>query len=252
MFQSSGLIHADEIPVNSLTIDDIDAPTFNSFLEKEYDDLLENQSLPLGQLLRNMRLAKDSNLNIAGALLFAQKPHFHLPAFIVKAVAFPDSEVNAKSYTDSRDIVGRIIDIFEHTLSFLNMNIRHVQKDKSINSLGSPVVPRIAFEELVVNALIHRDYFVSAPIRIFIFLDRIEIINPGHLPNNLTIEGIKSGVSNIRNPILASYATKILPYRGLGSGVRRALREYPHIEFFDDRDNNQFKAVVSLVYDEGS
>jgi len=106
-------------------------------------------------------------------------------------------------------------------------------------------IPQIVFEELLVNALIHRDYFISAVIRIFIFDDRIEIISPGHLPNNLTIEKIRTGNSNIRNPILASFvAKKLLPYRGLGSGIRRSLEEWPHIEFIDDRDGCTFKAIV--------
>ena len=101
-------------------------------------------------------------------------------------------------------------------------------------------------EELLSNALIHRDFFISAPIRIFIFIDRIEIISPGHLPNHLTIENIKNGNSNIRNPIFASFATKILPYRGLGNGIRRALRAYPSIEFIDDRDSCLFKAIITF------
>ncbi len=50
----------------------------------------------------------------------------------------------------------------------------------------------------------------------------------------------------MRNPILASYATKVLPYRGLGSGIVRALKEYPQIEFLDDRDGNKFVAIVRL------
>ncbi|MBE9478644.1 MAG: hypothetical protein IMY80_01660, partial [Chloroflexi bacterium] len=102
----------------------------------------------------------------------------------------------------------------------------------------------IALEELIANALIHRDYFVSAPVRILVFSDRVEIISPGHLPNNLTIENIKMGDSIIRNPILASYATKILPYRGIGSGIIRALKEYADIDFEDDHDGNRFIVTV--------
>ena len=77
-----------------------------------------------------------------------------------------------------------------------------------------------------------------------VFADRIEIISPGHLPNNLTIENIKNGNSNIRNPILASFAPKMLPYRGLGSGIRRSLREYKEIDFLDDRDGNKFVVII--------
>jgi ATP-dependent DNA helicase RecG len=129
-------------------------------------------------------------------------------------------------------------------MSFVLGNIRHVQKDQGINAPGEPEIPRIVFEELIANALIHRDYFVSAPVRIFVFQDRVEIISPGQLPNNLTIENIKRGNSNIRNPILASFATKIVPYRGLGSGIIRSLKAYSDIEFEDDHDGNQFKVII--------
>ncbi len=74
-------------------------------------------------------------------------------------------------------------------------------------------MPETVFEELLVNALMHRDYLISAPIRLFIFDNRIEIVSPGHLPNNLTVEKIRAGNSNIRNPILVSYVAKgLLPY----------------------------------------
>lgn len=65
------------------------------------------------------------------------------------------------------------------------------------------------------------------------------------LPNNLTVENIRAGNSNLRNPILASFVAKgILPYRGLGSGVPRALEAWPDIELRDDRDGGCFVATV--------
>ena len=79
----------------------------------------------------------------------------------------------------------------------------------------------------LVNALVHRDYMVSAPIRL--------------------------GNSIIRNPILASYAAKgILPYRGLGSGIKRALEEWPEIDFTDDREGCLFTATVHRKVGESS
>jgi ATP-dependent DNA helicase RecG len=115
-----------------------------------------------------------------------------------------------------------------------------------VNAPGVPEIPETVFEELLVNALVHRDYLVSAPIRIFVFDDRIEIISPGHLPNNLTVEKIRSGNSIIRNPILVSYVAKgLLPYHGLGSGIKRALEEWPQIDFTDDREGCLFTATVS-------
>jgi len=48
----------------------------------------------------------------------------------------------------------------------------------------------------------------------------------------------------MRNPTLASFASKIIPYRGLGSGILRALKSYPNIKFEDDRDGNQFIVTI--------
>ncbi len=77
------------------------------------------------------------------------------------------------------------------------------------------------------------------------FDDRIEIISPGHLPNNLTVEKIRVGNSNTHNPILVSYVAKgLLPYHGLGSGIKRALELWTDIEFEDDRDGCLFTACI--------
>lgn len=247
MFQSAGLIHGDAVPASGLVVTDLDIDFFSAFFEKNFGESLERQDVTLSQLLDNMNLMKDGVFNVSGALLFAKNPSFRLPIFIVKAVSYPGAEIHEGKYIDSQDITGKIADIYHKSMSFVLGNIKHIQKVQGVNAPGEPEIPRIVLEELIANALIHRDYFVSAPVRIFVFQDRVEIVSPGHLPNNLTIENIKRGNSNIRNPILASYATKILPYRGLGSGIIRALRAYSDIEFEDDHDGNQFKAIIKRI-----
>ncbi len=246
MYQSARLIHGDEIPADNLTVADLDTDYFKEFLKDHIGERepLDKQDLSLPTILENMNLMKDEVLNISGALLFARDPSFRLPVFIVKAVSYPETEVDEKHYIDSQDITGKMSDMYRKSMNFVLGNIKHIQRGRGVNSPGEPEIPKIVLEELLVNALIHRDYFVSAPIRIFVFQDRVEIISPGHLPNNLTVENIKKGNSNIRNPILASFATKLLPYRGLGSGVIRALRAYPDIEFENDQEGNQFKAII--------
>jgi len=244
MFQSVGLIHGDEIPANGMTVADLDLLYFKNFFEREYGEKLDNQNISLPNILKNMNLVKNSILNISGALLFAKNPQVRLPIFIVKAVSYPDNIIDGSEYLDSQDITGKLADVFQKSLGFVMGNLKHILGDRNINTPGESEIPRETLEELLVNALIHRDYFISAPIRIFLFRNRVEIISPGYLPNNLTIENIKSGNSNIRNPILASYATKILPYRGLGTGIRRALQKYPEIDFENDLDGNQFKVII--------
>jgi ATP-dependent DNA helicase RecG len=149
-------------------------------------------------------------------------------------------------YLDTEDFEGPLQKIFADALGFIMRNLHKVQAGRGVNAPGLPEIPESVFEELLVNALVHRDYLVNAPIRLFIFDNRIEIISPGHLPNNLTVEKIRSGNSNIHNPILVSYVAKgLLPYHGLGSGIKRALEQWPQIEFADDHDACLFRVTVT-------
>jgi len=184
------------------------------------------------------------NLNLAGMLMFTRRPQRHRPAFVVKAVSFVGNDPAGERYRDSEDIEGCLKELHARTMSFLKRNLRRLQGTKGINTEGDMEIPSSALEELVVNMLLHRDYFISAPWRILMFDNRIELISPGSLPNNLTVENIRSGVSNIRNPLIASFATKELPYRGIGTGIRRALAAVPDLQLESDHERNLFTATI--------
>ena len=73
----------------------------------------------------------------------------------------------------------------------------------------------------------------------------MEVISPGSLPNHLTVEKVLAGNTNIRNPIIASYVARgLLPYWGLGSGIRRAQSAWQNIRFINDRAGVQFRVVI--------
>lgn len=245
LFQLTDQFHADQLPTLA-GIDKLDKMRFRDFLRNAYN-LDYPQSRPeLLRLLQNMSLATDDGmLNLAGVLLFAERSEWIKPLFIVKAIRYPGNSIHSTDYLDAEDFSGTLPRIFEGSLAFIMRNLRKIQSGQGVNAPGLPEIPPSVFEELLVNALVHRDYLVNATIRLFIFDDRIEIISPGHLPNNLTVEKIRSGISNIRNPILVSYAAKgLLPYRGLGSGIKRALEDWPDISFTDDRDGSIFITTV--------
>jgi ATP-dependent DNA helicase RecG len=250
MLQSADLIHADELPIEGTTTGDIDLKHFSGFFEKLYgeplDKALDRDRLSLRRLLNNLGLAREATLNLAGLMIFGRQPQRHRPAFVVKAVAFVGNDPAGDKYRDSQDIEGCLRDLHKETMSFLTRNLRRLQGEKGINTEGDLEVPLAALEELVVNMLLHRDYFISAPWRVMLFDNRIELISPGALPNNLTIENIRNGVSVIRNPLLASFATKgdELPYRGIGTGIRRALAGVPNLELESDHERNLFTAKI--------
>ena len=135
-------------------------------------------------------------------------------------------------------------------MSFLKANLHSVQAGQGFNSIGQLEISEIALEELLQNALVHRDYTRNAPVRLLIFDNRVEIISPGCLPDGLTVESIKLGTAVVRNPFIASFCAKIMPYRGLGSGIIRALKEEPDLEFMNDPERMQFTSVIGRVYDD--
>ncbi|GHT50106.1 hypothetical protein AGMMS49982_04800 [Bacteroidia bacterium] len=98
------------------------------------------------------------------------------------------------------------------------------------------------------NALIHRDYYINAPIRVFIFDNRIEIHSPGILPDSVTEETIKNGISVPRNRLLFDNAKFLLPYTGIGSGILRVLQSYDKIDFRNNIPTEKF--VITFLRDE--
>jgi len=247
MFQRAGLLQTDQVPVRDATLGDIDERGLARYFERRYGQSVEQAGLPLAHLMENLQLAQDGTPNLAGLLLFGKRPQQRLPICQIGAVWFPGTFLGDTQYLDSENIDGTLEEQFQRGMAFIKRSLHHVQGDRGFNTLGQLEVPEEAFVELLVNALVHRDFLVSTTIRLFVFTDRVEIISPGHLPDSLTPQQIRAGVSNRRNKVLAAHAAHILPYRGLGTGVPRALGAWPKIDLVDEREVNQFRAIVWRV-----
>jgi predicted HTH transcriptional regulator len=123
--------------------------------------------------------------------------------------------------------------------------LKNIQQEESFNSLGRLEIPKEVLEEIIVNALVHRDYYISSSIQIFIFDNRIEIISPGKLPNTLNENNVKYYTSISRNPIIYSNcAFAGLPFTGIGSGIPRAINLYPNVILKNDQENEKFTVVI--------
>ena len=243
LFQQSGLLFVDEMVVPETSISDIDKDKVQEYLQKINEDNLD-LDVDKEQIYRNIGIVKDNRLTLAGLLFFGKHPQRYRPAFCIKAVAFYGNDIADTQYRDSIDITGTIPKMFEEGMRFFNMNLFHTQQGQDFNSVGKLEISEIALQELLQNALTHRDYSKNAPVRLFVFDNRIEIISPGCLPNSLTIENILMGNAVVRNNLIVSYASKLMKYRGLGSGVARAARNQPDLELYNDREGEQFKVVI--------
>lgn len=152
LFQEVDLLHADEVPTRA-GIEAINSKFLMDFLENVYQEALPDSNLERLKLLENMNLSSNNRLNLAGLLLFGDKPQLYKPAFVVKAVTFPGTEI-ADRYLDSEDFEGSLSVIFQGALAFIMRNLRKIQKQKGVNTIGESEIPQIVFEELLVNALL--------------------------------------------------------------------------------------------------
>ena len=248
ILQKAHLLYADETPVYGTSAKDIDLYHFGEFLERNYgisaESVLEPGKVDIPLMLRNLGFASGDQLTLAGLLLFGKNPQRYAPVNVVKCVAYYGNDMAGSNYRDSEDFRGTIRDMYRSTMQFILRNLRHEQAGQGFNSIGIPEIPEEALQELVANMFLHRDYFMSSPWRVMVFDNRVELISPGSLPNHLTIEMIKSGVSVARNPLIFTFATKEIPYRGLGSGIKRVTEITKHVEFISDSEANFFTAKV--------
>lgn len=108
-------------------------------------------------------------------------------------------------------------------------------------------MPYTCLVELVVNALVHRSLNWKAPIRIFIFDNRVEIHSPGTLPNGLSVDDIVAGTSIPRNNFLFANAIYLFLYIKVGSGIQRAMSEDIRLSFSNNVALHEF--VITIARD---
>ena len=250
LFAESKRLYADEDIVYETTINDLNSEQFFRFLEKDniqvYEDLKQG-SLELSTVLENRELARDNQLTLAGNLIFGLNPQRFNKSFYIDCAYFDGDDVSVNKFHSKEILKGSFEKLYKDSLGFIKRNLNNEQVEKEFNSTAKVEIDERVFTELIINALVHRDYYINSSIKIFMFHNRIEIISPGKLTNSLTVEKIKSGISIHRNPILNSICKNVLPYSGYGSGIKRALQIYPNIKFINNIDNEEFKCIIFRI-----
>lgn len=244
LFQQSGILYLDEMIIPQTSVDDVDFSKVEQYIKAIHKRETEEKTEISETLLTNLNILKNSRLTLGGLLFFANNPQKYRPAFCVKAISFFGNSIGGMDYRSNKEIVGTIPEIFEETMDFFNANLQHLQNGQNFNKTGKLEVSQTALEELLQNALVHRDYSKNSPVRVMIFDNRIELVSPGSLPNSLTIENVKMGNAVVRNNLLVSYFSKLMNYRGFGSGITRALEAQPNIELINDVEGEQFRVII--------
>ena len=207
-------------------------------------------------IYNTMSITKDGVPTLASILLFGHYPQAHLPQLCIVATSIPGTQMGVidkegARFVDNKRIEGTISDMLDGAITFVKNNMR-------VKTIIDPVTgkrndkteyPLTAIREILLNALVHRDYSIHTegqPIQITMYEDRIEIINPGGLYGQLKIETLGKKQGDTRNPVIAT-ALEVLKvtenrYSGIPT-IRREVNEWGHleVEFVDKRDSFEVK-----------
>ena len=221
-----------------------------SFDEKMYpSERLSEDDAELTRQLQGIRLMVGDELGVAAVMLFGKRPSVVLPEFTIKAVWFKGTNRGGTEFRDNRRFEGTLQSQFEQGMAFFARWNTRVQEG-GFNSPGRMEVPEFVFEEILVNALVHRDYFIPDSVKLFIFDDRIEVRSPGTLPNSLTEEEALRGIGRDRNPLLLSLAYQLMNYRGSRSGLKRVKEAVPTVSLVNDIEAEEVTVSLPLARDE--
>ena len=236
LFDASGLLSAEELPVYGSRLDELDARRCAEYFQKILGEApVENQREIL--VNRSFLVGDESpqSCSIFAYALFAKPPGRRVPQAVARLTVYPGED---KDYDTAFDKVldvpflefrGEISgnDVIEPALHerLLDLVEPYISEDKLPR--GTRIrewdYPREAVRELIVNALIHRDWTKQNYVRVVVYKNRMEVISPGALPNGMTVEKIKSGAQLLRNPRLVRIFREYGYLEDQGLGIRRKV-----------------------------
>ena len=238
-------------PCPGATLDDLDLDAFQNTYRRQAVDpevIRENGREIEAQLaaLRFYNLGKRCPTN-AGVIMFGKDPLNFFPGAYVQFVRY-DGETLADEPMEQKQFTGGLMTVLREIDFFVNA--RFSQKPVVESALRERLVwdyPEKAVRELLMNAILHRDYQSNHPTRLYFFSNRIEIQNAGGLYGEANPQNFPS-VNDYRNPILAEAMVSLGYANRFGRGVARAqalLKENgsPPAQFV--WETTHFLAIVS-------
>lgn len=248
LYQQSGGLQFGLKPVLGTSLESFDFRRLRDYLTRilkyeppETDDEDEWQRL-LTNLDLMIEAAERGVPAVDGILLFGRSPKRYLSQSGVRALCYPGSTPDYATQADE-ELVGPLVGLFraddsleesglvEQALDFVRRNTTPVAALVEGKRVNRAAYPEVALREAIVNALVHRDYSIAGTdVTLAIYEDRLEIQSPGHLPNTVTVEGMKAGLRYARNQTLVNILRDYgyVDFRGMGirNKLIPAMREH--------------------------
>lgn len=213
----------DDVAEPGAAITDIDEESIARFLKasEKAGRLPEDENLPLAELLEKLRLFENGQLKRAAIVLFGKDPGKFYANMTVKIGRFGKTDDDLK-FEESEE--GNLIHCLQEVPSQLNRKFFTKPIDfEGLQRVEKGEYPVAALREMLLNALVHRDY-MGSNIQIRMYDDRFCIWNEGFLPEGLSLEALKrQHPSRPRNPIIADVCFKGGYIDAWGRGILKMI-----------------------------
>lgn len=229
LYNVFGFVLTEEQVVPGTGIGDVEAPVFESFLQRQGIDLISEPQPDLERDLRTRGVVDDLDgqpaLTLYGLLCFGRSPQTPRPtqSAWIELVAYRGVD-RASDVVVRAEARGRVDQQVERALEWLSLLGTH-EEYVGTQRRDVPVVPSRALREAVVNAVAHRDYAIlGSRSLVEVFADRIDITSPGELPNHMTEAAALAGAHpRSRNELIAHFlfVNKYMEGRGRGFPIIR-------------------------------
>lgn len=219
----------DAMPCMGSSLEDLDIGLFlNYYLPLAVpDEVLRNDHREVKDKMASLRLydRKHDCPTNAAMLLFGKNVLNWLPGAYIQHVQFEGND-NASEIVNQYEFRGNLLEILPKLKTFVETAIVK-KRPVPVSVLQEKIrtnYPEWAIRELLMNAVMHRDYQGNTPTKFYMYEDRLEIVNPGGLYGNARPENFPR-VNDYRNPVIAE-ALKVMGYvNKFNRGVTRVQKE---------------------------
>jgi len=223
-WQSRG-IDFEKLPLYESKKEDLGLEKIEKFLRERTNHVKINA---LDEVLKSYYLIVSEHSKIyptnAGILLFGNNTQKFFSEAMIICSHFKG--ISGREAIASIDCEDSLFEQFQKAYAFIlgrlnkSFVIRGTKREEEFE------IPKEAIREALLNALVHRNYHIKAPIKIAIYDDRIEIFSPGQFVGPLNTQNLNLGITYLRNPSICKVFREAGYIEKLGTGFITIFESY--------------------------
>lgn len=219
----------DTMPVYQAKEDDLDIEKIKRFLAMRKN--AAHATFPsLEQAMLAYQIITKEQLHtyptVCGLLLFGKSPQFFFPEARIMCNYFSGVDMT-NPVIASKECLGTLDEQLHQARDFIVSQLYTSWKIVGVLREEKLEIPEVAIREILINAIIHRNYHMPSPGKVALFRNRIEIFSPGNFPGSLSLEqSIKGGLTYLRNQAICKIFREMNLIESYGLGFLKTFASY--------------------------